>query len=194
MKTHHELAAQPFRDSKTLARQATTMRKLAGGLRTLVADQELTPSERLKVSEVRDFLEALAQRHSKASLLKKADEKARDIRVKQVTDLLKVRVTELFTVPDKIAFIALANRHLLTALGDFRSVSDVNYLLSYGMEESLRMAAWDLARSDPGKQTSIKWSADHAVEQLWSRFLEGKPRATQHYAPMIAQAEKLLGS
>ncbi|SCX72636.1 hypothetical protein [Variovorax sp. EL159] len=191
MITAQDLAGKSLYSSQERARQATSMRRLAGGLRSAAKSNEaaeFTSSEREAVNKAIAVLDVFADALAKASTLRKKAEDARAKRQAQARQAIAGTFAALSTVEDKVALIAVSRPHSLLFNPD-RSASDARVLLDsrYStLNDALDDIVWRIAEASEPVET--------AAARAWERFQEAAPALRIKHGSLIQQIKEALAA
>lgn len=194
MKSAKDIASGMFASSDRLSTRATTLKRLAGGIRArdeLVRDLGLSQKEESVLVQACSVLEEMAATCKKAAKLRKAIEEARQQRIKAVREAMKPTFEALSSTADKVALIgatksyAFDRGHIGDTLNDRFSA---DYLLGDYFRQALEEVSWDIAGRDAWKDLAPA----AAVEQAWSQFQERRPALQDRFAQVVVRVDRIL--
>lgn len=172
MKKGAEIAAEILASPEDHKRRATTLRRLAGGIRAEIRSDILDEKEVRVLTEACAVLERMATERGKAKGIaaRKQDEEAR--RRKVIETLIAGNFGGLSGVPEKVAFIAAAAPHTLRG-GHIRTAAD----LSFYLNEEIGMLVFSLARRD-GDPAAL-------VAAAWEKFTGARAELEAKHSALI---------
>ena len=166
MRTPKDLAANRLVGQDEHVRRSTTLRRLAGGIRTQVqSDLDLDARERKTLVDAAALLERMADASKSAAALvqkRRAEEGKREAEIRQH---MKSNFGALCTPGDQVALIAAVKSYALK--GDAQRFKDPSALRDE-FDDALESLSYTLMRS----QENV--AAMQVVEQAWQKFVEAK--------------------
>jgi hypothetical protein len=162
MRSVRDLAGDALTSEKEHARRATTLRRLAGGLRAQSAGPlELDAKERKLLASAAALLEAMADASKKAAALAKKRAADRAAREKALRAAMRLNFAALVSTEDRIALIAAVQSYSLeggpSRFADPRRLREV-------FDDAIEGLASSLARSDNTRTPAA------AVAEAWAKF------------------------
>lgn len=173
MKTPNELAAAILTSAQTHKKRATSLRRLAGGLRSEISDAEstgLTVSELKLLNGALTQLDHMATQFAAASKIAEKEQMEKEKRAKLVRDAMNQCFGNLSTITDRVAFVAAVNSNLIRN-GSADTPSELNSCFTdcFGRLE-YRLA-----------QQAAKSSPQVVVDEAMAKFVGAKEGlAAQH--------------
>ena len=176
-----------FGSSAKSKKQATNLKRLAGGLQNIRAfDLELTSAEQKSINDAISVLTAAAGVYRKAMTIQQKNEKVRKDNIERTLTLVQAsRFGKLESTEDKYLFLATVLPNTLSNLSDIsESYASAIYPLKYCFTEALELIARRLAEKPDQIQQEL--------EAAWQRFQEMRPRLLELHGEQIRKAIALL--
>ena len=176
-----------FGSSAKSKKQATNLKRLAGGLQNIRAfDLELTSAEQKSINDAISVLTAAAGVYRKAMTIQQKNEKVRKDNIERTLTLVQAsRFGKLESTEDKYLFLATVLPNTLSNLSDIsESYASAIYPLKYCFTEALELIARRLAEKPDQVQQEL--------EAAWQRFQDMRPRLLERHGEQIRKAIALL--
>jgi len=177
MRTPQDLASNFLVSDGEHGRRATTLRRLAGGVRAQsVGELGLNNRERKVLGDATALLERMADASKQAAGL--AKKRAVDLatREKSVRAAMSSNFGALASVADQVALIGAVQNHVLKdGMGRF----DDPRRLREAFADAIASLAYTIARFDD------KETAEVVVAEAWAKFEEAKSSIQTRHQPLI---------
>lgn len=177
MRTPQDLVSAARVSAAEHAKRATTLRRLAAGLRTQSGGElGLNDKERKVLTNAALLLDDMAVASQKASVL--AKKRAADLagREREVRSAMRANFGALTSVEDQVALIGAAQRYGLQNPELFNNPRH----LGQAFEDALAGLAESLARAPGAKPAHV------VVSQAWAKFLDSKSSIQAQHRALIA--------
>lgn len=173
-----------FGSSAKSKKQATNLKRLAGGLQNIrTFDLDLTTAEQKAINDAVSVLTAAAGVYRKAMTIQLKNEKVRKENIERTVALVQAsRFGKIESIEDKYLFLASEMPYMLSDIAD--SYASANYPLKYCFTEALEQIARPLAEKPDQVQQEL--------EAAWQRFQEMRPRLLERHGERISKAIALL--
>ncbi len=182
MRSPEDLASAALVSTTEHAKRATTLRRLATGLRAQsTGELGLTAKERNVLTNAALLLDDMALISQKATVLSKR--RAADLagREREVRSAMCANFGTLVSIEDQVALIGAAQSF---SLQNSERFNDPRHL-GEAFEEAITGLAESLARA------SDKKPAQAVVNQAWAKFLESKASIQAKHHALIARIQRV---
>ena len=179
MKSPADLASSILDGPDALKRRATTIRRLAGGLKTEIAIADrtgLSDTELRTLKGTLGVLEGLATAYSKASTLAQRRREEQAKAEKAIRAAMDANFGKLSTIPERVAFVAAVTSHVLKP-GTTDSPKD----LDYWFREAIDSLAYTLAGQAKGQPATI------VVAEAWGKFEKARAELEAKHCHLIGR-------
>jgi hypothetical protein len=177
MRSLRDLAGDALTSEKEHARRATTLRRLAGGLRAQSAGPlELDAKERKLLASAAALLESMAEMSKKAAALAKKRASDRAAREKAVRVAMRSKFAALSSVADRVALIGAVQSYSLDH--DPHRLEDPRVLREV-FDDAVDGLTSNLARSGDTRTPAT------AVAEAWAKFESARPAILRKHRVLI---------
>ena len=179
MKKPADLASSILDGPDTLKRRATTLRRLAGGLKTEIASAErtgLSDTELRTLEGALGVLEGLATAYSKACTLAQRRREEQAKAEKAIRAAMNANFDKLATIPERVALVAAVNSYVLKP-GTTDSPKD----LDYWFREAVDSLAYRLAGQIKGQHATV------VVAEAWAKFEKARAELEAKHCHLIGR-------
>jgi len=193
--------AQPsFISAAEMRQRATTAKRVAAGMESLLAAGEWSEKDRKILQQAAAILRSGAQTTQIDSARKKQEEARRDELDAYARSLLATTFGSMSTVADKVALLAAQSPSDLRpresgGLLKLTRRFDAEYLLGTTFRDTIDYMAYRLRPSpipDRAGMNAAKAAMEAKASEVWSKFQGMRESLAATHAPLIAKIESLL--
>ena len=179
MKTPTELASFSLDSPDSHKRRATTLRRLAGGVKTEIRCAErtgLSVKELRTLQEAEGVLERLATAFSQARKLTQRRFDDKEKAEKAIRAAMAGNFDKLATIPERVAFVAAVRSYVLKP-----GTTDTLRDLDYWFREAIESLAYTLAGQTKGQLATT------VVAEAWGKFDEARAELEAKHSHLIGR-------